>query len=56
MSDYAWKKKNTRNVVIGLNKNTCGDVIEMLDKQPSKQAYIVNLIREDIKRQNGEKK
>lgn len=48
MSDYAWKKENVRNVGISLNIKTCADVLEMLDKQPSRQAYIIELIRKDI--------
>ena len=52
MSNYAWKKENTRNIVLGLNKNTCADVLAVLDTKPSKQAYILELIRADIAKQN----
>lgn len=45
---YSWRKENIKRVSIDLNKINHADVIEQLDKQPSKQAYIVELIRKDI--------
>ena len=45
---YSWRKENIKRVSIDLNKINHADVIEQLDKQPSKQAYIVELIRKDM--------
>ncbi len=41
-----WRKKNIKTFL--LNKTSAKDVIEQLEKQPSKNGYIKELIRNDI--------
>lgn len=41
-----WRKKNIKTFL--LNKTSDKDVIEQLEKQPSKNGYIKELIRNDI--------
>ena len=41
---------NTRQVKLVLNLRTDADILEQLDRQPSKMGYIKDLIREDLKR------
>ena len=43
-----WRKENIRRIVVNLNKVNQADVIEHLDKQVNKQAYIIDLIRKDM--------
>jgi len=45
-----WRKENIRRIVVNVNKQTQSDVLEHLDKQPSRQSYIINLIRDDMKK------
>lgn len=45
--------KNCVQTGITLNKNTDADVIDMLASQPNKRAYILGLIREDIRRKQA---
>ena len=49
-ADYnvGYKKANVKQIKIELNKNTMSDVIEQLEKQNSKQGYIIDLIRKDM--------
>lgn len=42
--------ENTRQVHLKLNRRTDGDVLEKLDSVPSKQGYIKELIRADLKK------
>ena len=42
--------ENTRQVHLKLNRRTDEDVLEKLDSVPSKQGYIKELIRADLKR------
>ena len=42
--------KNTRQVHIKLNLRTDEDVLDKLDSVPSKQGYIKQLIRADLKK------
>ena len=51
----AWKryrKDNVKPVGFNLNKNTDADLIEWLESQPNRAAYLKRLIREDMTR-NG---
>ena len=51
----AWKryrKDNVKPVGFNLNKNTDADLIEWLESQPNRAAYLKHLIREDMTR-NG---
>lgn len=41
---------NTVQIKMKLNRRTDADIIEKLDGAPSKQGYIKQLIREDIRR------
>ena len=54
-SNYKAVKKfianNCRSCGLILNKNTDADVIEKLDSVPSKRAYILELIRADIRKE-----
>lgn len=47
-----WIKENTTTVAIKLNYNTDADIIERLEKEPSKGGYIKRLIRQDIASNN----
>lgn len=42
--------KNTRQVSMKLNRNTDKDVLDKLDEVPSKQGYIKELIRADLRK------
>ena len=53
-SQNEWNKKNTTMVAIKLNHNTDSDIIEQLEKQPSKMGYIKQLIRDDIQKHKAE--
>ena len=43
-----YDEKNTKQIILRLNKNTDADVIQKLESVESKQGYIRRLIREDI--------
>lgn len=47
-----FNKEKTKSVQLRLNLNTDADILEKLNRVPSKMGYIKRLIREDIKR-NG---
>lgn len=50
-----YNRFNTTQLNVRLNKHTDTDIIEELDKVPSKQGYIKALIRADIaSRKHGE--
>ena len=44
-----WEKENLRQYTVKVNKNTERDVYEYLEKIPNKRAYIIELIRKDMK-------
>lgn len=48
-ASYKYEKANTVQMAIRLNKKTDADVIAWMDSRDNKRAYILNLIREDIK-------
>ena len=54
MSKYtaqtAWKSQNITRVVLNLNRNTDADILDYLSQVESKQGYIKELIRNDMKR------
>ena len=55
VNSEAWKryrKDNVKPVGFNLNKNTDADLIEWLESQPNRAAYLKRLIREDMTR-NG---
>ncbi len=45
----AWDKENVQRVVVKLTRNQDGDIIEWLKTKESKQGYIKELIRKDMK-------
>lgn len=45
-----FNKEKTKCIQIRLNKNTDADILEQLEKVPSKMGYIKQLIRNDINR------
>ena len=50
MGNYASDQKNAKGYTLKLSRNKDKDIIEQLERQPNRQAYIKALIREDIKR------
>ena len=44
-----WEKEYLRSYTFKVNKNTDADVIEYLEKIPNKRAYLIELIRKDMK-------
>ncbi len=44
-----YDKENTRQISVRLNKKTDADILEHLETVESKQGYIKELIRRDIK-------
>lgn len=47
-----WRLENLVPLGIRLHKVTDADVLEQLNKQENKRAYIIKLIRDDIARGN----
>ena len=47
--DYEWRKKNIVRYELSLNVSTEKDVIRHLKRKDNKRAYIIELIRKDIK-------
>lgn len=43
-----WKKSHVRNIKFYVNIDTEKDVLEHLERQPSKRSYIIRLIRKDM--------
>lgn len=49
----AWKryrKTTTKTMGLTLNRNTDADMIDWLESQPNRAAYLKQLIREDMER------
>lgn len=44
-----YQQQSVKRVPIEFNRTTEADLIEHLDKQPNKKAYIKGLIQEDMK-------
>ena len=44
-----YDRSNTTQIKLKLNKNTDADILEKLNAVESKQGYIKNLIRKDLK-------
>lgn len=49
-----YDKRATRGIYLKLNRGTDAAILEELDRQPNKQAYIKRLILEDIARRGEE--
>lgn len=45
-----WKKQNTKQLTIQLNKINDADIIEYLNTKENKHRYIINLIRKDMRK------
>ena len=45
-----YNKANVRQIGLALNMKKDQDIFDHLDKKPSKQKYLKDLIREDIQR------
>lgn len=45
-----FNREKTKCIQIRLNKNTDSDILEQLERVPSKMGYIKELIRKDISR------
>lgn len=46
-----WERDNIRRYIINVHKTNDKDVYNKLESEPNKRAYILNLIREDIKKE-----
>ena len=42
--------ENTKSFLLKLNKKTDADIIEFLENQPNRLAYLKNLIRDDMQK------
>lgn len=47
------KSKNYIQFNVALNKNTDADIIAFLDALPNKRAYVLGLIRDDVRRKQA---
>lgn len=52
---YSWRKEHIKRCNFDLNKDTEEDVYKWLEKQPNKRAYLIDLIRKDMKKNGKEK-
>lgn len=43
-----WKKKNVKSIKFYINKDKEKDILEHLEKQQNKRAYLIDLIRKDM--------
>ena len=50
MGNYKSDKVNARRYALKLSRNTDADIIQQLDKQENKQAYMKALIRADMQK------
>lgn len=48
-----WDAQNTVQIKMKLNRNTDADILIKLEEVASKQGYIKDLIRQDIKKEEG---
>lgn len=48
-----WDEHNTVQIKLKLNKATDADILARLEEVASKQGYIKELIRKDIKKEEG---
>lgn len=55
MSTVKWRKENTRVYSFRLTKNVDRDLIDWVERQPNKNDYFRQLVRDDISRKNSEK-
>ena len=45
-----YDRENTKSYLLKLNRKTDADIIEFLEQQSNKLAYLKNLIRDDLKK------
>jgi len=48
-----WEKENLRSFTLKINRTTEKDVCDYLESQPNKRQYMIDLIRDDMKRKEG---
>ncbi len=56
MGDYKSDKKNARFYALKLSRTTDADIIQHLDQQENRQAYLKALIRADIEKNSKTEK
>uniref|UniRef100_A0A7C9NVY2 Uncharacterized protein n=1 Tax=Muribaculaceae bacterium Z82 TaxID=2304548 RepID=A0A7C9NVY2_9BACT len=60
MVTYPSKKrydaKNIVKVTVGFNRNTEPELVERIEREPSKVAFIKKLVREEVEREKEEEK
>ena len=49
-----WKRNHTKTIIFYINKDTESDVLQHLESQPNRRAYLVELIRKDMNEQTPE--
>lgn len=49
-----WKKENMYRLSIDLNRTTDKPIVDKLEEQPNKSAYVKGLIQRDIDGESGE--
>lgn len=49
-----WARKNTRRIMLKINKNKYSDIVDWLDSKPNKQSYIMSLIEADMSKSKKE--
>ena len=47
-NDKKWRKENLKRYILDFNRTKDKDVLDHLEKQPSKREYIIGLIRKDM--------
>lgn len=47
-NDKKWRKENLKRYILDFNKVKDKDVLDHLEKMPSKREYILGLIRKDM--------
>lgn len=52
-AQYRYDRSNTQQVTLKLNKNTDADVLMKLDSMENRQGYIKELVRKDMREENG---
>jgi len=45
-----YDQNNTKQIAVKLNKKTDSDILGWIEKEPNKQGYIKQLIRQDIEK------
>lgn len=51
-SKARWDRKHVLRVAVSLNRDSEGDLVERVEREENRSAYLKRLIREDIEREN----